>query len=406
MMEKTVDCWNLPYEMEFILSLALGKKPLTIPENIDWQKFEDCVDKNRIDPLVADGLKQFPQDVIKQYPVLEKIYSSHNSYAIFSMRQMQNLVMIMKAFEEADIRAISVKGPILGIALYGNPALRYSRDLDLLVSEDMLDKACEQLEKLGFKEVITVFNKTPLRRRKLEEKDEEMHRVYEKESIVIELHWRLSFRVDESFDTLWENRNIKTVLGQKINCLGEYDNITYLICHAAGHGYSRLRWLLDIYELQKNKKISWDAIYEKAKKQNIGALVIETVLMMYLISAFDMQDLECYFWTLKRDRRRIRLQYHDQVQKDIETGYKLIQSVHTILFENGIKRGVESRKYEYLLPTMGRKKSIIQSVLSVTEPRKVDLELIDLPDYLYFLYYIIHPIYKLWRMMPFNKNNI
>lgn len=403
MTEKIMNCYQLSPELTLMLSLALRDNSPYIPEDLDWEKFDTLVSKNRIEPLVAEGIKKLPTETVQKNAILQKLLSSQNGYALLCMRQMGTLAMLIKTFEDNGIRALSLKGPILAMELYGNPALRYSRDLDILVHEDDLETACECLKELGYTEEITVRNKTPLRRRKLEEDGEEMHRVYIKDDICIELHWRLSFRVDESFDDLWEHSRTKVLLGQEIHYPGEYDNISYLISHAAGHGYQRLRWLIDIYELKKNTDLFFAAVYRYMTEQNVGMLMLETVLVLYLIPSFSMPQCSNNYFSIQRENNKVIVHYEDAIKKDFRKAYRLAMAAYPILINDTVENGIAGRKYNHLLPTLGRKKTIIRSVMAVLEPSKADLELIDLPDSLYFLYYIIRPFHKIWCMMPFSR---
>ena len=403
MTETTMSCFKLSPEYSLMLSLALREDLPGIPDTIDWQEFDTLVTKNRIEPLVAEGLKKLPSEMIDGNDVLKKLLSSQNQYTLFSMRQVQTLAFLIKSLSDGGVRALSLKGPILAMKLYGNPALRYSRDLDILVSENDLESACRILESLGYTEEITVRNKTPLRRKKLEKNGEEMHRVYTKNDICIELHWRLSFRIDESFDKLWKNSRATVLLGQEVHYLGERDNISYLICHAAGHGYHRLRWLLDIYELEKNADVFFAEVYQYMNGQNAGALILETVLVLYLMPNFPMPKCRNNFYGIQRENNAVTVTYEDRIGKDFNRAKKLAKAVYPILINNTAENGIAGRKYNYLLPTLGRKKTLFRSIAAVFEPSKADLELIDLPDSLFFLYYIIRPFHKIWRMIPFSR---
>lgn len=402
MTETKMTCYKLSQEYSLMIALALREDLPNISETIDWQKFHTLVTKNRIQPLVAEGLKKLPAELIAGNDILQKLLSSQNQYTLFNMRQIQTLAFLMKSFSDAGICALSLKGPILAMELYGNPALRYSRDLDILVSKKDLETACRILESHGYTEEITVQNKTPLRHKKQEKNDEEMHRVYTQKDIRIELHWRLSFRIDKSFDELWRNSRTKVLLGQEIHCLGKYDNVSYLISHAAGHGYHRLRWLLDIYELGKYTDHLWTSMMPYMKEQNAAVFLFETILVLYLIPNFPMPEYRSIFFCVQRQNNTVTALYSDEIENDFGKAQKLAEAVYLILINDTDANGIAGRKYNYLLPTLGRKKTVIRSFAEVFEPSKADLELIDLPDSLYFLYYIIRPFHKIWRMIPFS----
>lgn len=403
MENKTMDCWVLPREVEFMSALAAGRKSLAIPSDIDWEKFEEYVTQGRVMPLIGNRLVQFPIDQIRQNPILEKMFASRNQYAIYSMKQMQTLAFVAKLFADAGIRMMSMKGPILAMELYGNPALRFSKDLDVFVAEEDYEKASALLEQHGFKEGESVLTKTPLRRQKFEESQEERHHAYEKDDVQIELHWRYSIHIKKTFDQLWAKRSEKFFMGQVINCFGQEDKLVYLICHAAGHGFSRLRWLYDIYEMQKHEDFSWEEIYKKAQESNVGSVILETMLMLYAIPTFDMKDTENELFKVSCQSGKIHISYDSSIHDDMKRGIGLTDAIYAKLFQHGWKYASGKRRYDYLMPLAGEKKSFLQFVARRFQPCATELELIDLPDSLYFLYYIIRPLYKIWQLLPFTK---
>ena len=135
MVEKWMDAFILPQEMEFMVSLAAGGSEPAAADDMDWQRFEKLVSKNRIKPLVAAGVKKLPQEMIQQHIELSRLLDVKNKYTLFTMQQMQLLAFVMSDLEVHGIRALSLKGPLLAVDLYGNPEMRYSHDLDILVSE-------------------------------------------------------------------------------------------------------------------------------------------------------------------------------------------------------------------------------------------------------------------------------
>ena len=393
MTEKIIPCSGLAPQMELMFSLALGQIPQSLPRDLDAKRFRALVEKNRITPLIARSLGRLPAEAVEAQPELRAIRDSKNSYALICMRQIQTLSAIMEAFREKGLRVISMKGPVLAMELYGNPAVRYSRDLDLLVSGTEFEAACAVLESLGFTPEVTIWNKTPLRRRLSEKRGEEMHRCYRRDDICVELHWRLSFRMDEDFEALWANRRMKPLMGAAIPCLGEADELPYLVCHAAGHGYHRLRWLLDIHRLQKDRPNFFYDLYRIMAKQGTGMLLLETLLVLFRLG-LPMGDVDNELFCIQRSSDQIHLRYAASIRGDMEKALELTRTVWPLLFLEQDAQGMVGRSYQRLLPTLGRKRT----VLDVLSPCRADLELIDLPDRWYFLYYLIRPIHKLWRI--------
>lgn len=394
MTEKTFPCFSLPPQMELMFSLALGQSPDTLPPDLDRKRFRALVEKNRITPLIAQSIGRMPAEQLEGEPELRAIRDEKNAYALICMRQIQVLASLMQAFQEKGLRVISMKGPILAMELYGNPALRYSRDLDLLVSEEEFGAACALLEGLGYEPEVTIWNKTPLRRKRIEKRGEDMHRCYHKDDICIELHWRLSFRMDESFQELWARRQMKMLMGSPIPCLGEGDELPYLVCHAAGHGFFRLRWLLDVHRLQQGRPAFFGDLYPVMAKQGTGMLLLETMLVLYRLG-LPMEDVDSPLFRVRRTGDQVTFAYDEALKADADRALELTRAVWPMLTLEGEALGMAGRTYQKLLPTMGKKRT----VLDLLAPCQADLELIDLPDRWYFLYYLIRPVHKLWRIL-------
>lgn len=406
MIEKYLECFSLPLEMNFMISVAAADDSVSLDiDNMDWKRFKELISQNRVEPLIAAKIKKIPQDRIQKNVILSDIICSKNQYTLFSMRQIQTLASVMSDFASCGIRALSVKGPLLAMELYGNPEMRYSHDLDILVSKSDFSKACERLETCGFHEMITAINKTPKRRRIQEKHQGIVHREYFQGDICIELHWKISHRWDESFDVLWERRSQKTLLGQSISCLGELDNLSYLICHAAAHGYLRMRWLFDLRILLCSPVVDWIALYENMTQKGIQEMLIETLLLLYRCPAFEMPPIKNSLFSMSRENEMVQVQFSENLESDYKHAVVLSETIWPMMLmtETERKNSSQIRKYNSMLPIAGKKQSHFEVLLSFFRPAPVDLERFDFPDSLYFLYYIIRPFYRLWRMTPFYR---
>ncbi|WP_217582298.1 nucleotidyltransferase family protein, partial [Lysinibacillus sp. GbtcB16] len=79
--------------------------------------------------------------------------------------------------------------------------------------------------------------------------------------IKIEIHWRLhpGPGKEPSFEALWERKRTSTLTSESIYQLGREDLFLFLISHGARHGWSRLRWLLDINQMVK-QGLDWKEV--------------------------------------------------------------------------------------------------------------------------------------------------
>ena len=80
-----------------------------------------------------------------------------------------------------------------------------------------------------------------------------------KKEVKLEVHWRLNPgpAKEPTFNELWERKRISILLTDSpVYFLGREDLFLFLVTHGARHGWSRLRWLVDIHQIV-NKIINW-----------------------------------------------------------------------------------------------------------------------------------------------------
>ena len=193
------------------------------------------------------------------------------------------------------------------------------------------------------------------------------------------------------------------LLGQQVFCLGKTDNLIYLICHAAGHGYSRLRWLTDLYKLFTRSSINYTELYEEMKKKNAEVFLLETLLLLFLFPSFPMPNITNGFFTIRREGNQVYYTFDKAIESSALRAYQLTALLEPLVLVNHDPRGISERKYMYLLPVVGKKVTVLSYLYKLIQPKQAELERFHFPDSLYFLYYIVRPFYKLWRCTPFYK---
>lgn len=395
MRKHKLEYFKLTPELWLLLELSTGKKIRAYPKGLDWELFEKQAQKNRVEPLIAPRLKELPILDSGQKAVFERMKAAANQQILLSMKQCQILAQVAADFEKNGISLICLKGSMLAIELYGNPALRYSRDLDFLVSERDLEAARVRLRKMGFKEEHTAVEKT--QKRRLAHKNEEMHVVFLRDDVCIELHWRISLRWEAAFEDLWERCQEKTLFGCPVYCLGELDKLNYLICHAAAHGYSRLRWLLDLYVLMARESIDYPSLYEYMAEKKTETLLLETLLLLYRCQCFQMPAIANKLFRLRQDKTGVYMQCSRKIRPCYKKAAKMLHMILPYLLIGTEEWGLTGKKYRSMLPGADQRNGNAGFLLSLVEPTPIDFERFDFPDRLYFLYYIVCPVFKLQR---------
>ena len=230
-----------------------------------------------------------------------------------------------------------------------------------------------------------------------------MHTIFTKNGVIVELHWRISFRYPVSFESLWESREEKMLLGQPVFCLGKTENLIYLICHGAGHGFSRLRWLVDLYKIFTEGEVNFAELYRAMEEKQAEAFLLETLILLYLLPSFRMPGISNDYFKLRREEDLIYFSYHRDIQTAALRACQLTDLLEPLVLKNQDAAGIPERNYMQLLPVVGKRVTVFSYIYKLMQPKQAELERFHFPDSLFFLYYIVRPFYKLWRCTPFYK---
>ena len=247
------------------------------------------------------------------------------------------------------------------------------------------------LKGLGYELEPHPYATTPLRHKYYNLIENEKHEVYHRSEICIELHWQHDYQTEQSFDALWERREERPFMGGKTAVMGADDRYPALFIHAAEHGFMRLRWLLDLYELQKKPGFSWERIFELMEQQGVGEVLLEAMLVMYRLRLPELKDVDAGRFSLTGGEGGVTLGGAPALEKTAKQAADLCDGVWPMLLQERRPTDPEWKAYDRLLPRAVYGKTPIQWVLTVMGPTVFEFELIDLPDWLFWLYFIIRP---------------
>lgn len=399
MAQKTLPPLSMPQAWQTMVALALNQPVTPDLSSCDWDALRTFTVRNNLAMLVHQGAQHLPTEY-RQHPKMIEIRLMAKMNRLQSQRRVQALQEIAQAFHQADVPMLSFKGPVLSAELYGDPALRNSCDLDILVAEETLPLACRCLQALGYEEKPSLWDKTPKRRAMRQQRDQQMHRVFRKDGVMVELHWRICYRFQVPFATLWDERRSVSLMDQPIDTLNEGENLCYLITHGAGHGFRQLRWLLEIYTLLQREQFQVSDLYAQMHDRGVGMLLIETLLLFYRLPVFDMPEaleIQANGETLlhfQKNGTQTVVSWQRDAAQNLHRALHLVRAVHPMLKRNNPEEGLDGKLYQRLLPTLGKRLPFLVSLL---EPRTAELAWIDLPDRWFFLYYLLRPVHFLVR---------
>lgn len=379
-----LDLSNIPHELLLILEIITmksnehSKHIIEKYQDIDWNLFIDLALHHRIYPVLYTKLKKnekcVPEEILQ---TLQQYYKRNIFHMLHLAAETEK---IAKYFTENEIPTLFLKGPILGTELYGDISLRTSSDIDFLVPIVDIEKAETLLINNGYvKEdyIQTVLNDWTWRHH-------HFTFIHPDKEIKIEIHWRLhpGPGKEPSFTELWNRKSTSSITGYSINLLGKEDLLLFLITHGARHGWSRIRWLVDIDRIVQHN-INWfkiNQLFKKFHSINVAgqAFILSNALLHTTISK-NMQNI------IEGNRPK------KLAQNSIFYMERMV-NLHTEPLPEEI---AEYHKH-HLYSMMSIQQKCLYA-LSTLYPYPSDLETFPLPKNLHILYFPLRPFLAVWR---------
>jgi hypothetical protein len=269
-------------EIEVLLSCARIHIPPSTAEHIQsllkqpfqWDYLIDLAKFHKVIPLLAQTLNRVCPDLVPK-STLDQLQTLVYANTCQNLFLTQELLHILKLFEQRGIPAISFKGPTLALAAYGSLSLRQIGDLDLLLPKDAIKPAQELLIAEGYQLTGNY--------------EWEFHFTRMDGHVHIDLHQEIApiiYKLPFHFEDLWSRVNPITLGGMTIPHLQTEDlllllslvwfrDCVYLNSHLSLHLLSDVDALL-----QKHPSFDWNWILNQAYSQGC-----DRILKLMLLSA-------------------------------------------------------------------------------------------------------------------------
>lgn len=249
----------------------------------DWSRFIEAARRHRVEQQFLAGLKS------AEIPIpsaLGDLRMDARAAAHQSLLQMRETARLAALFEKAGVPLLVLKGVALAVQLRRDPAMRSSRDIDLLVSPDNMGKADEILREAGYR------NSGPTVPEGMEDDyrrwSKETQYTHARHGMLVELHHRLSNNddlLDLDFQSLWREHERIEIGGQSVAVMSRRWLALYLCMHGATHGWERLSWLMDFSGALPTADDVENALHSAA------AAGLSAVMLQALLLAHDWLDL-------------------------------------------------------------------------------------------------------------------
>lgn len=379
-----VEC--IPKELQLLLEMLKIQDGNTVLSNsnelftnIDWGAFLKLAMHHRVYPLIYLKMKEIDEKSIPPY-VIQTLYLQFKKNTFQMLHLSAEMEQVSKLFTENEIRTLFLKGPILAHDLYGDISLRTSCDLDMLIPIYQLEKAETLLLEQGYVKddyIQTILNDWKWRH----------HHItffHPQKQIKLEIHWRLNPGPgkEPSFEQLWERKRKSTLTSYPIYLLGSEDLFLFLVTHGARHGWSRLRWLVDINQIVR-QSLDWVEINRLLKKYHFLSLGGQALtLASQLLNTTIIKEM-MGLTNKKRSR---------QLAQDTLFYFKQMVNLHA----DSVPEEVTIYHTRYLFSLMSNQQKFL-FIMSYLYPYPIDAKTLPLPKPLHFLYFPLRPFLCFWR---------
>jgi hypothetical protein len=266
---------------------------------------------------------------------------------------------------------IALKGPALAVQLYGNPARRDSRDLDILVRPADVLRAASALHAIGYECQIPQGNAL----RHYVRNQHELALVHRHSAALLELQWAWAQRhysVDADIERCLARADRLSVTGVTVKVFSPEDTVLYLALHGAKHGWSQLSFCTDFTAAAVRLSVDWNAVAHMARVAGLGRLLGVAAAISHRI--FDLS-------TPVQTDARARL-----LAQRITDRWRRGRTSNSLLREFAGQRERWSDRARIL-------------ILSLVTPTPSDTRWLVLPDPCFPIYYLLRPVRLSWRIV-------
>jgi hypothetical protein len=243
-----------------------GEGPAGLSEP-EWGEVLELARRHGVVPLLHRRMKARYGELEVPGPVQVQLRDTYRATGIRNTRLFAQLNGVLRAFREAGIDVVALKGAHLAELVYEEVALRPMGDVDLLVRASDLRRATELLRSLG-------YASGEGERQHQDPIDENLHLkpMRKPGGLLIELHYAIAIperMKDPDVEGIWSRVEPARIGGAEAFVLSPEDLLLHLCIHASlHHGFEvSLLHLCDIPVVVDHfqARLDWAVFWERAR---------------------------------------------------------------------------------------------------------------------------------------------
>jgi hypothetical protein len=233
-------------------------------QHLDWDFLLEAAAHNEMLPLLYWHLNAAcPHRVPTS--VMGFLRKSFFQISVRNLVLTRELVRLLELLRRHGIQAVPFKGPLLAQSLYGNVALRFAVDLDILVRSHDLELTKRLLFEEGYRARWEMSDE-----QQLAHLESEYHFAFhcQEKEIHVEVHWGFMPKyggcVDASY--IWDQLTTHDLAGHLTLALRPDDLFVLLCIHGSKHDWKRLKWITDLGRMiDMHGSMDWSGVLMRAR---------------------------------------------------------------------------------------------------------------------------------------------
>jgi len=352
---------------------SIDEAKIWLAKPFSWYKLIALSERHRLLPHLYRSIKEISISVAIDIPsALKDKYYFQTEHVI---RLTSEGIRVSSLLNQRGITNILLKGPFLSEIIYNDVALRPSRDIDILVLPEFVERVNETLLSEGYRMVYPDFTLTKKQKSFYQKNKNQVAYRNPNNRILIELHWRLFSQktlLPIPIEKIFADSQELIVAGKAIRVLSPNHNFEFLCLHGSIHQWFRLLWLRDIAQILGDSNCNFGDILMHAKENNNERPVLQAILLANI-----------FFGTTNPLNKEL----FKEVNGIVSHAATAIISEEKLILSHKLTR-IRLPIYKMNLKSGLRYKL---SCWSILQPNFNDWKLVRLPDSLFFLYFPLRP---------------
>jgi Uncharacterised nucleotidyltransferase len=210
-------------------------------------------------------------------PFLDSLRVHQRAHLLSNLAMTAELFRVLELFRQSEVECVVVKGPVLSLRAYGEPAVRQYADLDLLLRQKDIPRAAEILVDTGYDSRIS---DEVIRSGKIPGE----YRFRGQDSkIILELHTECTLRyfpLPLPIEKYFQSKTSVSLDGRPVPALSAENEFTLISVHGATHFWERLMWISDVAAMVHNHpELDWNYIRQSAAEVGAERMVRVALLL-------------------------------------------------------------------------------------------------------------------------------